>query len=74
MCGAKPSHTCVSLTKKKIVCVRTETADLEYLDHIKELPVYVANDCNRRANVYDVALLHQELFRFGAYCFDDGLR
>jgi hypothetical protein len=26
-----------------------------------------------RKNVHDIALLHQQLFRLGTYCLDDGL-
>lgn len=59
-------------TKKKIVCVRTEATDLEDLQHVKELPMNIANDSHWRGYVNDIALLHQHLLRFGAYCLDQG--
>lgn len=33
----------------------------------------VANNCYRRCDMDYVAFFHQELFRLGAYCFDNGL-
>lgn len=33
----------------------------------------ITNDRHRRSYMHNVALLHKELFRFGAYCLDHGL-
>ena len=59
------------LTKEEIVGVGTVAANLEDLNHVEELSVYVSHYCHRRQDVHDIALLHQQLFRFGAYRFDD---
>ncbi len=32
----------------------------------------VSDDCDGCCDVYDVGLLHEEFFCFGAYCLDDG--
>jgi hypothetical protein len=57
-------------TEEEIICIRTEAANAEYLNHVKELPVDITNHGDRRRNVYHIALLHKKLFGFGAYCFD----
>lgn len=46
------------VAQEKIICVWTEAANLEDLNHIKELPVYVANYSNRCSNVNHIALFH----------------
>lgn len=68
---AMASRGGVLLTKEEIVCIRTETTYPEYLEHIKELPMDISHDSDGRSDVYDIALFHQQLLRFGAYCFDD---
>lgn len=60
-------------TKKQIVRVRTRPSDLENLHHVEELAVDIANNSYGRSDVHHVALLHEELLRFGAYCLDDRL-
>lgn len=35
--------------------------------------MYIPDDGNWGLNVYDIALLHKKLFRFGAYCFNHRL-
>ena len=60
-------------TKEKIVGVRAETTDLEDLDHIKELAMYIPHHSDRGRDMDDIALLHQELLCFGAYCLYDGV-
>lgn len=35
--------------------------------------MYVADDCDWRPDMHDIALLHQQLFRFGTYCLYDRL-
>ena len=62
------------LTQEKIIGVRTEASNLEYLNHIKELAVYVSNHCDRGGDMYNIALLHEKLFCFGAYCLYDRVR
>ena len=34
----------------------------------------ITDHCDWSLDVHDIALLHQQLFRFGAYCFNDGVR
>ena len=58
-------------TKEEIIGVGAEASNLEDLDHIEELAMYVAYDCNGSGDVNNVAFLHQKLFGLGAYCFDD---
>lgn len=36
------------LTEKEVVCVRTIATNLEYLQHIEELAVYVTDDGDGR--------------------------
>lgn len=60
-------------TEEEIVGIWTRAADLENLQKIKELTMNVANNSDGCLDVYDIALLHEQLFRFGAYCFYDGL-
>lgn len=69
-----PKDVARRLTKKKIIRVRTKATNLEYLNHIKELPVYISHNSDWGCDVYNIALLHQELFCFGAYCFYDRVR
>lgn len=57
--------------EEEIVGVGTVAANLEDLNHVEELSVYVSHYRHRREDVHDIALLHQQLFRFGAYCFND---
>lgn len=54
-------------TQKQIVRIRAKPPDLEDLNHIKELPVNITNDRHGSRNVDDIALLHQQFFRLGAY-------
>lgn len=61
------------LTKKKVIRVWTESANLEYLYHVEELSMYVSHHCDRRCYMYNIAFLHKQLFGFGAYCFYDGV-
>lgn len=58
-------------TEKEVIRVRAESSDFEDLNHIEELAVDVSDDCDWSRNMYHVALLHQELFGLGTYCFDD---
>jgi hypothetical protein len=48
-------------------------SDFENLNHVEELPVNVTDHGDGRLDVDDIALFHQQLFRFGAYRFNDGL-
>jgi len=61
------------LTQEQIIRIRAPSSNLEYLNQIVELPMYIPHNCNRCLYMYNIALLHQELLCFGAYCFDDGL-
>jgi hypothetical protein len=61
------------LTQKEVIGVRTRPADLEYLHHVEELPVYVPDDRHRRPDMHHIALLHEQLLRFRAYCLDHRL-
>ena len=36
--------------------------------------MYVTDHRDRRLDVHNIALLHQQLFRLGAYCFDYRVR
>ena len=49
------------------------STNLEDLYHVEELAVNVTHHGDGRLDMDDIALSHQQLFRFGAYCFDDGL-
>ena len=64
----------VACTKKEVVRVRTEAANLEYLNQVEKLPVYVADDSDGRVDMHHVALLHQKLLGLGAYCLDHRIR
>lgn len=60
-------------TEEEVVRVWTIASDSENLNHVEKLPMDVADDCDRRLDVHHVALLHQQLLRLGAYCFDHRL-
>ena len=60
-------------TKEKVVCIWAKSSYLEYLNHVEELSMYVSNHRNGRSDMNDIALLHQQLLCFGAYCLDYGL-
>lgn len=47
-----------SHTEKKIVCIWTETPNLEYLQHVEELAMNVPDNRHRRRDVYHIALFH----------------
>lgn len=57
------------LTEEQIVCVGAESPDAKYLQQIKELAMDVPHHSNRRLDVDDVALLHEQLLGLGT----DGL-
>ena len=57
-------------TKEKIICVRTKATNLEDLQHVKELAVDIADYSHWGGYVNDIALLHEHLLGFGAYCLD----
>jgi hypothetical protein len=58
-------------TQKEVIRVRRIPSDLEDLDQIIELAVYVTYDRDRSSNMHDITLHHKELLCFGTYCFDD---
>jgi hypothetical protein len=58
-------------TEEEIVCIRTVSSNFEDLDHVKELAVDIAHDCDRSLDVHDIALFHQQLFCFGTDGFND---
>jgi len=60
-------------TEEEVVGVRTRPANLEYLHHIEELAVDVTHDSNGRSDVHHIALFHEQLLGFGAYCLDHRL-
>lgn len=60
-------------TEEQIVCVRTRAPDFEYLDHVEELAMDITHDRDRRPDVHDVTLFHEQFLRLGAYCLDDRL-
>jgi hypothetical protein len=66
-------HGMAKLTEEQVVGVRYVASNLKYFHHVKELPVYVSNDGDRSFDVDDIALFHEQLLGFGAYCLDDGL-
>lgn len=35
--------------------------------------MYISNNCDWRLNMNDIALLHEKLLGFGAYCLDHRL-
>jgi len=59
------------VAEEQIVCVGAETADAKDFEHVEELAMDVADDGDRCCYVHHITLLHKELFRFGAYGFDD---
>lgn len=61
------------LTKEKIICIRAESTNPEYLQQIKELAMNVSHNGNWGFDVNHVALLHQELLRLGANSLDNRL-
>lgn len=62
--------SCGILTKKQVIRVGTESSDLEYLNHVEELPVDISDHRDRSRNVDHIALFHQQFLRLGAYRFD----
>lgn len=60
------------LTKKEVIRIWTPSSDLEDLDEIEELAMYIPNHCYRCLHMYHITLLHQQLFGLRTYCFDDG--
>jgi len=60
------------LTKKEVIRIWTPSSDLEDLDQVEELAMYIPNYRNRCLHMYHITLLHQQLFRLGTYCFDEG--
>ena len=61
-------------TEKQVIRIRTVTTDLKYFYHVKELSMNIADHSDGRLYMHNIALFHQQLFRFGAYCFDHGVR
>lgn len=61
------------LTEEEVICIGTPAPNLENLDQVIELAVYVADDGYRGAHVHDVALAHKQLFGLCAYCLDHRL-
>lgn len=59
-------------TQKEVICVGAPATNLEYLNEVEELAVYIPDDGYGGADVDNVAFAHEQLFRLGAYCFDDG--
>lgn len=57
-------------TEEEIICIRAESSNLEDLNHIEELTVNITNYGDGGVDMHDIALLHKEFFRLGAYCFD----
>ena len=51
--------SCRELTQKQVVGIRTESSDLKDLYHIKELAMYISNNCDWRRDMYNVTLLHK---------------
>jgi hypothetical protein len=60
-------------TEEQIIGVRAVASNFENLNHVEELAVYITDHGDRRLDVDDIALFHQQLFCFGAYRFNDGL-
>ena len=50
------------LTEEKVIRIGTKSANLEYFNHVKELSMDVSHDRDRRGDMNDIALLHEELF------------
>ena len=68
MCPLQPIQL---LTKKEIIGIGTESANLENLDHIEELAMDVSYHGDGRSDMDHIALLHQQFLGFEAYCLDD---
>lgn len=64
---------CGQRTQEEVVRVWAWSSDLEDFHHVEELAMDIADDCHRRSNVHNIALLHEELFRLCAYCLDHRL-
>jgi len=60
-------------TEEEVVRVGTSATYAEDLEHVKELAVDVSDDGDRAADVHDIALFHQQLFRLCADGFYDQL-
>lgn len=61
----------MELTKEKIVCIRTESSNLEDFEHVEELTMDVPNHRDGRCDMYHITLFHKQLLRLGAYRFND---
>ena len=72
-CFDREETTVDVVAKKQVVGVWTEASDLEYLNHIEKLPVYISNYGNRGSDVDDIAFFHQKLFGFCTDGFNDGV-
>jgi len=60
-------------TQKEIICVGTWPGNLEYLHHVEELAVDVANNSDGCSYVYHITLLHEQLLCLCAYRLDHRL-
>lgn len=71
LCCRTCEHSWKKLTQEKVIGVWTKPANLENLNHIEELPMYISNHSDRRCDMYNIALLHQQFLCFGTYCLYD---
>jgi hypothetical protein len=60
----------VELTKEEVVCIRTESSNLENLDHVEELAMDITDHGDWSSDVDHIAFLHQQFLGFEAYSFD----
>lgn len=60
----------VELTKEEVVCIWTESSNLENLDHVEKLAMDITDHGDRSSDVDHIALLHQQFLGFEAYGFD----
>ena len=62
-----------ALTQKEVICIWGGPAYPEYLDEIVKLTMDVTDDCDRRGDVDDIALAHQDFLGLLAYFSKKGL-
>lgn len=59
------------VAQEEIVCVGAGAANLEYLEHVEELAVDVANHSDGRQDMHHVGLVHELFLELVAHRLDD---
>ena len=72
-CALLAVACCTSHTEKEVVRVWTWSTDVEDLEEVEELTVYITDDSYGSLDVDDIALFHEHLFCLCAYGLYDRL-